>query len=125
MDTEFQSGSSARVILLAEDEQLVRDLVENVLTLQGYLLLCAADGMEALEISRSYPGEIQLLLSDMKMPKMDGLELSRHIALERPTTKVLLMSGISGEIPVSDMPSNFLRKPFLAQTLRAAVSVLI
>ena len=88
------------MILLAEDDQLVRNLVENVLTPQGYTLLCAENGAEALEISRNYPGEIQLLLSDVKMPKMDGLELSRHIVRERPGTKVLLMSGrLSGEVP--------------------------
>jgi two-component system, cell cycle sensor histidine kinase and response regulator CckA len=115
-----------RVILLAEDDHLVRNLIQNVLSVEGFTILSAVDGEEALELSRSYDGPIQLLLSDIKMPKMNGLQLIEHIIRERPETKVLLMSGKwSGEIPKSEPPISFLRKPFLAKTLRSAVNTLL
>jgi two-component system cell cycle sensor histidine kinase/response regulator CckA len=115
-----------RVILLAEDDELVRTLIQNVLTREGYSILCATDGIEALSLSRTHPGPIELLLTDVKMPKMDGLQLREHIRRERPETKVLLMSGrMSGEIPASDRAVNFLRKPFLVNALRTAKKTLL
>jgi CheY-like chemotaxis protein len=113
-----------RVILLAEDDQLVRALIQNVLKGEGFTILSAVDGEEALELSRRYDGPIQLLLSDITMPKMNGLELLEHITRERPEIKVLLMSGFSGEVPKARPSINLLRKPFLAETLRSAVKTL-
>ena len=61
------------VVLVAEDDVLVRNLINVVLSRAGYAVLLAADGEEALQISRHYAGEINLLLSDVMMPRMDGL----------------------------------------------------
>lgn len=114
------------VILLAEDDHLVRSLIRNVLSVEGYKVLSAVDGQEALELSRGYEGAIHLLVSDIKMPNMDGLQLINHVQKERPEIKILLMSGkLSGEIPVHYEPDSFLRKPFLAKTLRSAVKMLL
>ena len=66
------------VILIAEDEVLVANIARIVLESDGYFILIASDGQDALFISRQYPGTIHLLLSDIKMPHLNGLELSAH-----------------------------------------------
>jgi DNA-binding NtrC family response regulator len=115
-----------RVILLAEDDDLVRNLILSVLIREGYSILSAQNGEEALLLSREYIGAIELLLTDVKMPKMDGFQLRDYIMKERPDIKILVMSGkLSGELPTSDKAVNFLRKPFLAQTLRAAIKTVL
>jgi DNA-binding response OmpR family regulator len=122
----MQPASSKLVILLAEDEPLVRNVVRAILTDAGYHVLDAGDGEQALEISRRYTGSIHMLLTDVKMPKMNGLELSAHIARERPGIKVLMMSGkLSGELLLIGKSVDFLRKPFLPKTLRAKLNALL
>ena len=79
------------VILVAEDHEDVRLAIWNILKASGHTVLAAYDGKAALELSRSYPGTIDLLLSDMDMPRMGGLELSQTIATERPGIKVLVI----------------------------------
>ena len=75
------------VVLVAEDDVLVRNLVHAALLRAGYPVLMAADGEEALELSRRYSGEINLLLSDGPMPRMDGFQLAKRIRLKkRPRT---------------------------------------
>src|SRR6202035_3270878 len=82
-------------ILLAEDEPAIRDLVEFVLERNGYSVLPASNGEEAVELSRRHTGIIDLLLSDVRMPGMDGMQAARVIQGERPGMRVLLMSGES------------------------------
>jgi DNA-binding NtrC family response regulator len=110
------------VVLLADDELVVRSLAQSILTRAGYRILNAVDGEHALEVSRGYPGPIDMLLTDVKMPKMDGVELSVHILKERPGIKILFMSGKeSGELMVHGKKMEFLRKPFLARDLSEKV----
>ena len=100
------------MILLAEDEPIIRRFVETALKYAGYDVLAAADGAEALQLSRSYRGRIDLILSDVKMPNLIGPELAATILQERPGVRVLLMTGkSSGEIP-NAMRRELLRKPF-------------
>lgn len=120
------STSSQFVILLAEDDRLVRNTVRAMLTKAGYAVLDATDGEHALEVSRKYDGSIHVLLTDMKMPRMDGLQLSSLIAKERPGIKVLVMSGKpSGELHVLSQSIELLRKPFLPQTLWDRLNLLL
>jgi two-component system, cell cycle sensor histidine kinase and response regulator CckA len=105
------------VILIAEDEVLVANVARIVLEIEGYFILTASDGEDALFISRQYPGPIHLLLSDVKMPRLNGLELTKHIMKERSDIKILLMTGDTE--PVGKLP--VLRKPFLPHELRAKV----
>ena len=81
------ANTSAFVVLLAEDEPLVRNLVRTVLIEEGYSVLDAEDGKKALELSRQYDGSIHVLLTDFRMPQMDGLELCSYISRERPETE--------------------------------------
>jgi DNA-binding NtrC family response regulator len=113
-----KKGKDQCVILLAEDDVLVRNFIAALLTRKGFTVLAAADGMEAMELSRSYTGIIHLLLTDIRMPRMSGLDLSDSLVEARPGLKVLTMSGrISGEI--SSMARNWplLKKPFLPGAL--------
>lgn len=109
------------VILLAEDEPVVRNFVQIALIHAGYEVLSAADGVEALQLSRSFQGEIHLVLSDVKMPNMLGPDLVREILKERPGVRIVLMTGkSSGEIPEVLRPE-LLRKPFLPAQLLARI----
>jgi len=127
MDRQSGDLTSAQVVvLLAEDEQVVRNLVRTILTKAGYMVLDAVDGENALDVSRCYHGWIHMLLSDIKMPRMNGLELYDQITKERPGIKVLLMSGkTSGEPLIIGKRIEFLRKPFMPETLREKMSAML
>src|SRR5438477_4072310 len=111
-----------RVVLVAEDEVVVRNIVCFLLNHEGYQVLSAADGEEALELARQYQGTIDLLLTDIKMPRMDGISLAEHVINERPGIRVLLMSGqTSAQIRAKNVQLPFLRKPFVPAAFRDKV----
>jgi PAS domain S-box-containing protein len=112
-------------ILLVEDEALVRDLVRTVLRNEGYTILEAAQGQEALAIARQHPGSIDLLVTDVVMPHMSGRELAEQISLARQQIKVLFMSGYTDDAVVRHgllmARVEFLAKPFSPLKLAAKV----
>ena len=110
------------VILGADDETPVRELVRHILETAGYAVLTAADGEQSLQVSRTFPSTIHLLLSDVLMPKLGGMALREQILRERPGIKVLLLSGTVEEPPEG---VKFLRKPFRAEILRHHVRRLL
>jgi len=113
-------------ILVAEDEPMVRNLVGTLLQNQGYHVLCAGTGPEALRLSDEHSGAIDLLLTDMVMPGMSGPELARELTARRPSLKVLYMSGYTEYAVVNqgvlEKVQSFIWKPFtnaaLAQKVR-------
>jgi two-component system cell cycle sensor histidine kinase/response regulator CckA len=109
------------MILLAEDEQSVRDLVDRILKNQGYAVLVAADGRQALEMAAAYPGPLHLLLTDLRMPDLDGASLARKLRNERPEIKVMLMSAYFDETLRAFEGWTFVRKPFQVSALIQAV----
>ena len=114
------------VILLVEDDVHVQYFIWNLLKADAYTVLTAGDGKAALEASRNYPGSIDLLLSDVEMPRMGGLELYRNIMAERPGIKVLMMSGaLSGRERVSMSGLPCLQKPFTDTALRDSIGALL
>jgi two-component system cell cycle sensor histidine kinase/response regulator CckA len=84
-------------ILVVEDEAKLRELLRSRLAAQGYLTLAAADGEEALDVAARHPGPIDLLLSDVVMPRVSGPELARRFRARFPDAVVLFMSGYSEE----------------------------
>jgi len=88
-------AGGSETILVAEDEAGVRELACQFLRVKGYTVLEADGGIEALVVSRSHPGPIHLLLSDMVMPKMSGGELAVQLKAARPDMCVAFMSGYS------------------------------
>jgi DNA-binding NarL/FixJ family response regulator len=120
---------SAGTVLLAEDEQLVRDLAVAVLERAGYRVLAAASGDRALELCREHTDEIDVLISDMVMPGIGGRELTEEVLRLRPSARVVLMSGYSDE-PRSigihdDAQTRFLQKPFLPSELLSCIRELL
>src|SRR5690348_18095852 len=79
-----QNHFQGRTVLLAEDEPIVREFVHAVLEGMGLTVLAACDGAEALEVAGSYTGHIDLLLTDVNMPRVDGLELGLRLQDLRP-----------------------------------------
>ena len=110
------SAPGHETILLVEDEPAVRGLVHETLRLQGYTVLVARHGIEALLASAKCVGPIHLLLTDVVMPQMSGPEVAEKIQIARPEIKVLYMSGYPDH-PVFDQhgvihQTGFLQKPF-------------
>ena len=111
-------------ILLVEDEAVLRGLVARILREAGYLVLEAGDAGEALTVSESYPGVIDLLLTDIVMPRTSGHELAEQVTRQRLFARTLLMSGYTRELAggPADVPSGgFLAKPFTPEGLLQAV----
>jgi DNA-binding response OmpR family regulator len=106
------------VALIVDDEPAIRDVVCAALETAGFFVLTADDGEEALRLSRKFDGTIHLLVSDIVMPKLDGIELRNQILQERPSIKVLLLSG-QVDYPLRGVP--FLHKPFRLEVLRKRV----
>jgi two-component system cell cycle sensor histidine kinase/response regulator CckA len=106
----------SETILVVEDEYPVRKMTRHLLSGNGYLVLEAADGMEALALIRAYPGTIHLLLTDVVMPNLNGRRLAEEVALLRPDIRVLYMSGYTGDTVVRcgirEGEHGFLPKPF-------------
>jgi DNA-binding NtrC family response regulator len=115
-----QSGQP--VVLVADDEAGIRNIVRFTLEEAGYFVLTAGDGEQALDLSRGFHGAIHVLVSDMVMPKLDGLALRQQILRERPIVKVLLMSGTAGQ-PFEGVA--FLPKPFNPVQLEQSVHQLL
>ncbi len=107
-------GRGTETILLIEDEDGVRELLRKVLESAGYTVLTAARGEEAIRLGRQYGEIIHVVLSDMVMPGMSGLEAASGLASERPDIKVILMSGYVDRAGKEDVPPGipFLSKPF-------------
>jgi PAS domain S-box-containing protein len=116
-------------VLLAEDEEMVRSLVRQVLRQAGYTVLEAANGAEALAVCQQHPGPIHLLLTDVVMPGMSGRALAERAARLRPDLPVLYMSGYTDDDVVRhgvmQAAAAFLQKPFrLDDLLRKVREVL-
>jgi signal transduction histidine kinase len=113
--------TSEKTILLVEDERALRDVTVRMLIAHGYRVIAAEDGEQALQAARDHEGPIDLLLTDVIMPRMAGPQLAGAFKHERPETRVLLMSGFAEPIlnAQGQMSQNFelLDKPFSAPTL--------
>ena len=113
-------------IILVEDETLVREITARVLGRAGYTVLEARDGEEALQMVRRHAGHIDLMITDVVMARLGGLELARRVAGEWPGLPILLMSGYnSEEMPADDPTISFLQKPFTPNALLQTVSALL
>ncbi len=105
----------SETILLVDDDALVRSVARDLLASSGYHVLCAEDGKQALDKARAYERPIDLLLTDIAMPKMSGVELAQLIARSRPGTAVLLTSGYGGDALDREEGEAARARPFLAK----------
>jgi len=118
-------AGGTETVLLAEDEKLVRKFVRSILEKNGYTVLEAHHGSEALRVALQHPGPIHLLLTDMVMPLMDGKLLAQRMVGLRPGIRVLYMSGYSENAVVHhgvlESGMAFIEKPFTVETLARKV----
>jgi two-component system cell cycle sensor histidine kinase/response regulator CckA len=117
-------ASSNQTILVAEDETAVRRLIRTLLHREGYTILEAANGREALEIVASYQGPIHLVVSDVMMPELTGTALTKELHKAHPQLPVLLISGYTTSEGVGEIDgtgTRFLGKPFTTGALTEAV----
>jgi two-component system, cell cycle sensor histidine kinase and response regulator CckA len=115
----------SETVLLVEDEESVRALSRSVLTSYGYTVLEAGSGKEGLDVARRYPLPIDLLLTDVVMPEMGGLDLASRLEDIRPGVRVLYMSGYTDDAVfrhgLLEKGRMFLQKPFTPATLARKV----
>jgi len=108
-------------VLIAEDEEMVRKVMVKCMARLGWKTLEAADGEEAVRVHGDHSGQIDLLLSDYLMPKLNGLEAARRIRTRDPKLPVILMSGFTNEATVEGFRTEgfelFLKKPFQIKEL--------
>jgi two-component system, cell cycle sensor histidine kinase and response regulator CckA len=120
-DVSLDLVSSGETILLVEDEASVRELALVMLKRLGYKAFPASNAEEAFRIQKEYPGRIDLLMTDVVMPGMNGRELSERLLPLQPEMKVLFTSGYTEDVVVHhgivDQSINFISKPYSMQAL--------
>jgi two-component system, cell cycle sensor histidine kinase and response regulator CckA len=120
-----QQLRGSETVLLVEDEEAVRESEREYLEQRGYTVLAAANGAAALELAAACSREIQLLVTDVVMPKMSGGELGQQLAALRPGLKVLYVSGYAENTVLqhglAELGSRFLHKPFTLKSLAAKI----
>ena len=123
--TSHDLPMGTETVLLAEDEPGVRAVAKELLELQGYRVLEAANGIDALEIESRHVGPIDLLLTDVVMPRMGGRELAERFAARRPEARHLFVSGFTDDAALKDSVRSrdvaFLQKPYTLEGLAHAV----
>jgi two-component system, cell cycle sensor histidine kinase and response regulator CckA len=121
---EAAPDRASGVVLLTEDEDAIRALSRRILEREGYTVLEARDGRDAIRVAAGYPSRIDLLVTDMVMPNVGGTELFAHLRILRPDLRVLFVSGYTDDDIIrrglKDAASAFLQKPFTARALATA-----
>ena len=117
--------TGSETIILAEDEEAIRSLIAKMLEDSGYRVITASDGEAALAAARATNGPIDLILTDVVMPRLSGPETVRRLREYRPDMKVIFMSGYSDETSLRAMVTNtkaeILEKPFTRQLMLSAI----
>jgi two-component system, cell cycle sensor histidine kinase and response regulator CckA len=124
-----RAAGGTETVLLVEDEELVRNLVRDILRKNGYFVLEAHHGTEALRVALQHKGPIHLLLTDVVMPQMGGRVLAERLKTFRPGIRILYISGYVDDATIQEGVSNpgtsFLQKPFTVETLSRKVRELL
>ena len=118
-DEGIPSQSRGETILLVEDEPAVRQLFAQALVRAGYRVYEARNGQEAMKLFDQHADQIDLLLTDLRMPFMGGAELAQHLRERRRTLKLICVSGYPSAD--DDLTADFLSKPFSRDDLLAKV----
>jgi two-component system cell cycle sensor histidine kinase/response regulator CckA len=125
MEQPIGAQDNQRTILVVDDDPGILKFVSELLVDADYRVLTASSGAAALQQSKDYQGEIDLLLSDFQMPAMSGIELATQMCVDRPQLRVLMMSGFTGGMLVLNEGWHFLPKPFVPSQLRALILGLV
>ncbi len=113
-------------ILIADDEESMRQLVARAIAMDGHEIITAQDGAEALDIIATEAGAFDLLLTDIKMPVMDGIALALAVARDFPSLTILLMTGFADQRErasgLNTIIHDVITKPFTVADIRTAVA---
>jgi CheY-like chemotaxis protein len=101
--------SRKQTVLVVDDDAILRELLARVLVDEGYAVLTAEDGEQALAIASTLDGQLGLVVTDILLPVMDGLELAARLAYLEPPPPVMFISGFTDD---RDVPGPMLAKPF-------------
>ena len=116
-------------LLLVEDEDALRRAAAEFLSLRGYSVLEAKDGLDAMSVAKNHTSTIHLAVTDVVMPHISGGQLANELVLLRPETRVLFVSGYAGQTVldhnVVDVENNFLQKPFTLKQLASKVRAVL
>jgi CheY-like chemotaxis protein len=119
-----QRPAASQTILLVDDDQKICQLTSHQLQRHGFHVLAAGDPQTALGLAKSYPGHIDLVIADVIMPGMSGLEFAECMRGNRPLTPVIFISGLAGapNVPYGEAAgTTFLEKPFKFEMLKRKV----
>jgi two-component system, cell cycle sensor histidine kinase and response regulator CckA len=119
-DQEARTAPGSETILLVEDEPAVRGLFAQALRQEGYTVLEARNGAEALNVFDDVQGAIDLLLTDIRMPFLGGAELAAALLERRPDLRMLYISGYAATVQLGPT-ARLLQKPFVRADLLRAV----
>ena len=121
----MEPNRDPETVLVVEDEELMRSMITEALTMLGYEVLAAANGKEALVLGKNHPGTIDVLVTDVVMDEMSGAQVADEIVASRPATKVIFISGFpdgpmapGGELKPGTV---LLQKPFTIKALAAKI----
>src|SRR5262249_34972396 len=124
-NTDIADLTGTATILLVEDEEAVRAFAARALQSRGYKVHEASSGIEALEVMRETGGKIDLVVSDVVMPELDGPSLLRELRKARPELKIIFVSGYAEDAFKKNLPEGesfqFLPKPFSLKQLAVVV----
>ena len=109
-------------VLVVDDEYFVRALLLPALTKRGYSVLMAEGGEEGIELFTRHSEEIDLIVTDITMPRVDGVQMIEKVRSTHPDTRVLFISGVGGHLPAwASDTCGFLLKPFRISALMRAI----
>jgi two-component system cell cycle sensor histidine kinase/response regulator CckA len=123
LPAEKRAPRGTETILLVEDEDPVRRVVETMLKRHGYQVLASASSKDAIAAADRHRGAIDLLITDIMMPGMSGRKMAECLSAHRPDMKVLYVSGYGDAQAESD--SHFLQKPFSTEELATKIRELL
>jgi len=123
------SWRGSGVILIVDDDRLIREVTARMLTSLGFTILLASDGVEGVAAFREHATRLRCVLLDLTMPRMDGFEAHAEMHRHDPEVPVILMSGFSQKLanmpPEAIHPAGVLAKPFGTKQLRARLEAVL
>lgn len=124
-----EAASAVVTVLVVDDEAGVRDVVRRVLANEGYRVIEARDGIDALRIAEAHESPLDLLLTDLKMPKMDGRQLADALRERQPDLKVLFLTAYADSLfadrAMLEENTAYLEKPISSRGLNEAVRLIL
>ncbi len=123
MELDEITMKSSIKILIVDDEEMMRGLLEKILRREGYDVIAAEDGQQAVEILQKE--KVNLVISDMKMPRMNGFELLKHVKQEYPNVGIIIMTAYGDTYTVKDAlllgADEYITKPFKSYEISLVV----